>query len=312
MEPVKVGLVGAGPWAGMCHAPMLSGGPETELVGVWARREAAASSLAGQYGAEAFTSYEAMLEVCDAVAFAVPPQVQAEMAAQAAQAGRAVLMEKPIAESVASARKLVEVIEDSGVVSMVVLSYRFTDGVRGFLASAGDFEARGGRVKFYTNALLGGPFATQWRLDRGSIMGIGPHALDLLEAALGPIVGLKASHGDREWSALTFHHESGALSQLSLCSHTSQVPTEFAIEIFSTESSLALDVTGAMGPLFSGVLHGRKLGEAEAFSTLRREFAECVRTKQHHPLDARHGLRLQTIIEAAETEMATAPRPIPA
>ena len=47
--PLRVGLVGAGPWASMVHAPMLARNPKTELVGVWARRETAAQSLAAQH-----------------------------------------------------------------------------------------------------------------------------------------------------------------------------------------------------------------------------------------------------------------------
>src|SRR5258707_404244 len=37
-EPVSVGLVGAGPWASMVHAPVLAASPHTRLAGVWARR----------------------------------------------------------------------------------------------------------------------------------------------------------------------------------------------------------------------------------------------------------------------------------
>ncbi|MDQ1396460.1 MAG: hypothetical protein QOG64_1719, partial [Acidimicrobiaceae bacterium] len=40
---LAVGLVGAGPWATMVHAPVLSAGPETLLAGVWARRPEAAA-----------------------------------------------------------------------------------------------------------------------------------------------------------------------------------------------------------------------------------------------------------------------------
>ena len=49
MEPVAVGLIGAGPWARMAHAPMLAKSPHTRLAGVWARRPEAAttSSLEG-------------------------------------------------------------------------------------------------------------------------------------------------------------------------------------------------------------------------------------------------------------------------
>lgn len=41
-DPVRVGLIGAGPWARDMHAPMLAAGPETVLTAVWARRPDAA------------------------------------------------------------------------------------------------------------------------------------------------------------------------------------------------------------------------------------------------------------------------------
>ena len=74
---VRTGLVGAGPWATVMHAPLLAGGPGTSLEAVWARREDAATELAQQYGASVAGSFDELLERCDAIAFAVPPDVQA-------------------------------------------------------------------------------------------------------------------------------------------------------------------------------------------------------------------------------------------
>src|SRR3954464_11622279 len=97
MMPVETGLVGAGPWAEQFHAPLLAAGPETRLAGVWARRPEAAQALAARFGVPAFSDYARLLDRCEAVAFAVPPDVQAEMAARAALAGAAVFLDKPLA-----------------------------------------------------------------------------------------------------------------------------------------------------------------------------------------------------------------------
>ena len=94
---LRVGLVGAGPWAEMFHAPMLAAGPRTSLAAVWARRPEAAEELATSYGAPHVSSFDDLLEACDAVAFAVPPSVQAELAPRAAQADKHLLLEKPLA-----------------------------------------------------------------------------------------------------------------------------------------------------------------------------------------------------------------------
>ena len=71
--PVRVGLVGAGPWARAMHARMLAAGPETTLTAVWARRPEAAQETAAPYGAKVAASFDELLEQCEAVAFAVPP-----------------------------------------------------------------------------------------------------------------------------------------------------------------------------------------------------------------------------------------------
>ena len=84
---VRVGLVGAGPWAGIFHAPMLSAHAGTTLAAVWSRRPEAARGLAAAHGATAAASFEDLLDRCEAVAFAVPPDIQAELAA-AGGAGR--------------------------------------------------------------------------------------------------------------------------------------------------------------------------------------------------------------------------------
>ncbi|HKA03271.1 MAG TPA: Gfo/Idh/MocA family oxidoreductase, partial [Acidimicrobiales bacterium] len=97
---VSVGLVGAGPWASMVHAPMLATNPNTRLAGVWARRPEAAAALAAKHGTEAFESIDGLFDSCEAVAFSVPPDVQGDLAVRAATAGKHLLLEKPIADRV--------------------------------------------------------------------------------------------------------------------------------------------------------------------------------------------------------------------
>ncbi|MEW1889248.1 MULTISPECIES: Gfo/Idh/MocA family oxidoreductase [unclassified Streptomyces] len=87
-----MGLVGAGPWARTMHARTLAAGPGTVLAGVWARRPEAAAEVAAPYGAPAAGSFEELLDTCEAIAFAVPPAVQAALAPRAAVAGRTLLL----------------------------------------------------------------------------------------------------------------------------------------------------------------------------------------------------------------------------
>src|SRR5690242_18104357 len=134
--PVRVGLVGAGPWARNVHAPMYAAGPETGLTAVWARRPEAATELAGRYAARAVTDFADLLPLCDVVAFAVPPDVQADLAVTAARAGRHLALDKPLALTLDAARRVAEAVDAAGVHSQILLSNRYRAATRRFLDDA--------------------------------------------------------------------------------------------------------------------------------------------------------------------------------
>ena len=88
---VRIGLVGAGPWASRFTAPMLARAAQdglAEFAGIWARRPAAAAALAAQHGTVAVAKLDLLLAASDALVFSVPPHVQPELAARAAPRAR--------------------------------------------------------------------------------------------------------------------------------------------------------------------------------------------------------------------------------
>lgn len=281
--PVEVGLVGAGPWAATMHGPVLAAGPQTRLAAVWARRPDAATQLAARLDTYAARSYEELLDRCEAVAFAVPPDVQAVLAAHAARAGRALLLEKPIGLTLDEAERLADAVGAAGVVSQLVLSRRYHPATREFLAAAGTFEAVGAQSSNLSGTLLGGDFATPWRLEHGMLLDVGPHALDLLDAALGPIVDIRGTGDPKGWFEAVSVHESGAISSAVMSGIIGEPRT--VVELFGPRGVLALDNTGRV--------------RDDAWATLRREFASAVRTGTSHPLDVHRGLYLQRLIDRA-------------
>ncbi|GAA4973792.1 Gfo/Idh/MocA family protein [Actinoplanes utahensis] len=282
VTPVEVGLVGAGPWAATMHGPVLAAGPQTRLAAVWARRPDAAAELAVRLGTHAAASYEELLDRCEAVAFAVPPDVQAALAPRAARAGKALLLEKPIALDLDAARALADAVAESGVVTQLVLTKRYHPATRAFLAAAAGFDATGAQSRYLHGAFLGGAAATGWRLARGALHDLGPHLLDLVDAALGPIDDLHATGDSRRWIELSCRHRGGAVSQLSLSGAVGLPASRAGIELFGPSGTLALD--------FATVDH------AECWPVLRAEFATAVRSGVPHTLDVRRGLLLQELL----------------
>ncbi|MEU9290489.1 Gfo/Idh/MocA family oxidoreductase [Streptomyces sp. NPDC048275] len=283
--PVKVGLVGAGPWARAVHARVLAAGPETQLTAVWARRPEAAHETAAPYGAATVTRFEELLDRCEAVAFAVPPAVQAELAPRAAKAGKALLLEKPLGADLASARRLADAIDEAGVVSQLVLTNRYHPATRQFLSAAQSLEIAGARSCLLHGAFLGGEFATSWRLEHGALLDLGPHLLDLLDAAVGPIVRVRGTGDPRRWIELTCEHAGGAVSQASLSGSVGVEGGSTRIELFGPQATLVYDAS--------------ELDHEESWPVLRRDFATAVRTGVSGQLDARRGVHLQTLMAQA-------------
>lgn len=282
MEPVSVGLVGAGPWAEMAHAPMLKQSPQTRLAGVWARRPEVAARL----GVPVFERLEELFEVCEAVAFCVPPAVQAELAVKAARAGKALLLEKPLADSLEGARRLAGAIGEAGVASQMFLTMRYASPARDFLARCAEIEPFAGRAAAIGGGWREGPFATPWRLERGALLDVGPHVIDLLDAALGRVVGVRANGDPLGWTGLLLDHEGGAVSQAAIC-----------MEAAEEARSQSFEVYGRQGSAFLGAF------DEDPLEVIAAEFAQTVRSGGHL-LDAAHGLHLQEVIAAAEEQLA--------
>lgn len=296
-EPLRIGLVGAGPWGHLFTGPMLAGSPDCVFAGVWARRPEAAQELADAHGVPAFADLDQLIDACDGLTFSLPPDVQADLAGRAARAGKAVLLDKPVGLDTAQATALAATIDETGVVSQVILTNRYYDSMRAFLDEARRFDSYGGRASFFGNGCVPGTyFATPWRLEQGGLLDLGPHVLDGLDAALGTIVGITARGDAQRIVLLECEHENGRLSQAAL-SATSNQPGGLCVEVHGLAGRHRFDA-GAFTP---------EQHQAEARTAQQRivaEFVAAIRTGRSHELDVHRGLHLQRLIDAAAAQLA--------
>jgi len=296
-EPLRIGLVGAGPWGQLFTGPMLAQSPDATFVGVWARRTEAATELASAHGTQAFTDLDELFEACDAVTFSLPPDVQVELACRAAHAGKAVLLDKPVGLNIAQAEQLAGDIDAAGVISQVIFTNRYYDSMRAFLDAARTFDSYGGRASFFGNGCVPGTyFATPWRLEQGGLLDLGPHVLDGLDAALGTIVSITARGDAQKIVLLECEHENGRVSQAALSATSNQ------------NGGLAVEVHGLDGRhQFDAAVFTPDEMAAEARTAQRRiveEFANAVRSGTPHELDIHRGLHLQRLIDTASAQLS--------
>ena len=216
---MRFGLFGTGPWAHQAHAPGLAGHGGVEFAGVWGRDQSKAAALADQYGAEPYRSIGALIEDVDAVAIALPPDVQAPIASQAARAGRHLLLDKPVAFTTAAAEEIAAAVADRDLASIVFFTRRFTPRLHRFIEEAietgGWVEARVDHVGTIYDE--GNPFgASAWRRDSGGLWDVGPHAVALVMPVLGAVTEVAAMVAPHDMTHLLLRHASGAVSKITL------------------------------------------------------------------------------------------------
>jgi predicted dehydrogenase len=215
----RIGVVGTGYWADVVHATGAARHPDVDLVGVWGRDLGKAVALADRHDATAYDDFDALLDTVDVLTFAVPPQVQAELALRAAEAGKHLLLEKPVTTDLAAADRLVAAVERSGVSTVVFFTHRFVPFSEEWLADVRTHRLRGGAAFWYAgHAAAGSPFAASpWRQQDGALWDVGPHALSQLLPALGQVTAITGSRGEGDLVHVVLTHESGATSVMSLC-----------------------------------------------------------------------------------------------
>ncbi|WP_207914364.1 Gfo/Idh/MocA family oxidoreductase [Micromonospora sp. KC213] len=216
---LRFGLFGTGHWAAETHAAAIDAHPRAALAGVWGRDPRKAAELADRHGVPAYDDVDALLDAVDAVAVALPPDVQADIAVRAATAGRHLLLDKPLALGLADADRVVAAAQQSGVASVVFFTQRFHPNITGFLAAT---AAAGGwqhaRATLFASIYQpGSPYGgSPWRREHGALWDIGPHALSIILPVLGRVTRVAAMDGPRGLVHLLLTHDGGATSALSL------------------------------------------------------------------------------------------------
>ena len=199
------GIIGLGRIAGSQIAPAITAAGNSTLVSVVSRDRARAEEFARTHGAAtALDDYAKMLAdpAVDAVYIATPNALHADQVIAAAQAGKHVLCDKPLAVTVEDARRCVQECRLAGVRLGITFQTRFHDG----LADAAKLVRDGGIGKVIVAEVTmsaGRNLPRGWRTDPelaglGTINNIGVHAFDLLRYLLGSEVTEVAALTDSE------------------------------------------------------------------------------------------------------------------
>jgi UDP-N-acetyl-2-amino-2-deoxyglucuronate dehydrogenase len=172
-----------------------------ELVAVCDTDPERAERVGAEWKVKHFTSYEKMLKdtKADVVTIATPSGLHADQGVAAAQAGKHVVMEKPMAISLTGADALVHACDKAEVQLFVVKQNRLNPPVQ-LLKRAVD-RNRFGRIymasctvhwarpqEYYDQA----PWRGTWEFDGGAFMNQASHYVDLIQWVMGPVESVMA------------------------------------------------------------------------------------------------------------------------
>ncbi|GAA0447345.1 oxidoreductase [Paractinoplanes deccanensis] len=291
---MRFGLFGTGPWAHLAHAPALAAHSDVDFVGVWGRNPDKAAALAGEHGAKPYAEVDDLIADVDAVAIALPPDVQAPIALRAAQAGKHLVLDKPVAFTVAEASSIASTVAERNLASLVFFTRRLMPEIEKFVADA---AATGGWVEGRVVHLgriftPDNPFgASPWRQESGGLWDVGPHALALVLPILGPVTEVAAMAGAPDMTHLLLRHERGAISTLTL-SLDAPAAAEREDATFSGEAGVRTVPSAPWSPV----------------DALRHGLDQLIAAAAGGPaveLDVRFGAQVTAVLAAAQEAVTT-------
>jgi predicted dehydrogenase len=234
METVKLGVAGVGHF-GRYHALKAASGPRAQLVGVYDLNAERARTVGWEAGAPPLP-LEELIAAADAIIVAAPAEAHFDLAMAAMRAGRHVLIEKPIASTLAEADMLAALALEQDVVLQVGHLERFS-------AAHGAVAARMGQP-LYLEAVRVAPFKPRGT-DVSVILDLMIHDLDLVLALVdAPIesvdaVGAAVASAYEDIANARVRFTNGCVATIT--ASRISLKTERRMRIFSQSGYLAVD-----------------------------------------------------------------------
>jgi predicted dehydrogenase len=195
-NPVRFALVGCGVIAPI-HARSIAELPDAELIAVCDVIPEKAQRLAETYPADVYIDYHDMVQRddIDVVVVLTPSGLHAEVGIAAAEAGKHVIVEKPMDVTLAKADALIEACQRSEVKLCTISQHRFDPAIVALkravdMQQLGQLNFGGSHTKWYRSQEYydSGSWRGTWALDGGgALINQSIHYVDLLQYIMGPV-----------------------------------------------------------------------------------------------------------------------------
>jgi len=222
---MRVGIIGVG-FMGTTHAAGWADTP-AHIIGFTAETQQEAGNLAKQYNAKVYPSLDAMLPDVDVVDICSPTHLHHEMILKAANTGKHIVCEKPLARTTQQAQEAVDVCEKAGVQLLVAHVVRFfPEYALAQSAIANGQIGKIGVVRLHRGSYRPKKPAGNWFLDEaksgGILMDLMIHDYDYARWIAGDVETVLAHrvtehhpNAPVDYGLVILSHKSGALSHIA-------------------------------------------------------------------------------------------------
>lgn len=311
---IRCALVGCGRVAPR-HAESITALPETSLVAVADIVESRARHFATKYGAEPHFEWRQVLDRkdVDVVHITTPSGMHADMAIAALQAGKHVIVEKPVALSLADTDRMIAAEKVSGKKLCVMLQNRFNAPMQELRAlvdsgKLGRLHLGAATVRWYRpQEYYNDGWHGTWAMDGGALMNQSVHHIDALQWLMGEPESVFAQTATRihqmeaeDVGVAVLKFKSGALATIEGSTLTWPQNLEGSVALFGDKGSVKVGGTA---------LNRKEFWKVEGALEHEREAIT------HDLMDppSVYGQSHQTVIEAfARAIAAGTPTPNPA
>ena len=317
-DPVRVASLGMGWWSDVL-ADAAARTPEIEIVKCFTRSQDQRDAFAEKYKYEVVASYDEILsdDSIQGIIITTPNPTHLETTRRAAEAGKHVFLDKPIANTIADAREITRIAENCGIILSVGyqrrreshfkwIRDRIAEGAFGKMVQAEANISRDREGKFDL---------TSWRytaqgMPGGVMLQIGVHYVDVLETILGRVVRVSgmASQlilpGDNpDVAGLLMKHENGAVSTLN--AGYASASEYYLMNIYGKEMTAYYDLHNGLRTLkrYADEVVSVACEKNDTIAEELAEFAACIRGEATPSVDGQRATESLAVILAGITSV---------
>ena len=309
MSKIKIGFLGAGYIAGV-HASILARDERVEIAAVHDLKKPLAEQLARSTGAAVTHSVAEVLAICDAVYITTPNTKHTELAIVSTEERKHVFCEKPMATSLADARRVLKAAEKSGRVFQVGHNRRFAPVYAELKRMLESHQPHSAHVKMNRGELLKPEWVGNPEITGGFLYETTIHMFDMMRFLFGEVATVQAIGSKHEYQEIDdfsalFRFQNGMHATLASSADASWLFPFERVEVFchhatvvTREMESLVYSEGLDGKLIEHSMHQLSKEEKWGYAQEDRAFIDSIVEGKAPAVSAVDGFKSVEIVEA--------------